>query len=86
MIPNRMCAVCRERKEKRELLRVARSKDGVLRIDVEGKLPGRGAYICKEGDCLKTAEKRRALERSFGEKTDSNIYRELSEFCDDNKN
>lgn len=86
MIPNRMCAVCRERKEKTELLRITRTKDGEMRIDPDGKLPGRGAYICKEGDCLKNAEKRRVLERSFGGRADSNIYKELSEFCDDNKN
>lgn len=85
MTPQRMCAVCRERREKSELLRIIKDRDGVIRIDESGKSEGRGAYICKSGDCLKKAEKRRALERSFGCRIDNDIYNRLSEISDDNK-
>lgn len=85
MIPQRMCAVCRERREKSELLRITKTRDGAVGIDESGKGEGRGAYICKSGDCLKNAEKRRALERSFGCRIDSDIYNRLSEISDDNK-
>lgn len=62
--PLRMCVVCRQMKTKAELLRVAK-KDGEFSVDVSGKLPGRGAYICKEGDCCEKFEKQRSFERAF---------------------
>ena len=62
--PLRMCVVCRKMKTKPELLRVAK-KDGVFLVDASGKLPGRGAYICKNGDCCEKFEKQRSFERAF---------------------
>ena len=62
--PFRMCVVCRKMKTKSELLRVTK-KDGEFLVDVSGKLPGRGAYICKDGDCCKKFEKQRSFERAF---------------------
>ena len=62
--PLRMCVVCREMKEKSQLLRIAKSGDKIS-VDVSGKLPGRGAYICKSGDCSKKFEKQRSFERAF---------------------
>ena len=60
----RMCVVCRKMKQKEELLRIAKY-DREYRVDTTGKLPGRGAYICKEGDCKKIFETKRAFERAF---------------------
>ena len=60
----RMCVVCRKMKSKEELLRITKY-DGDFQIDIFGKLPGRGAYICKEGDCREKFEKQRAFERAF---------------------
>ena len=60
----RMCVVCRKMKSKEELLRITKY-DGDFRVDVSGKLPGRGAYICKDGDCSEKFEKQRAFERAF---------------------
>ena len=54
-IPMRMCVGCREMKEKKALLRVVRLADGGAAIDRTGKAPGRGAYICPSGECLKKA-------------------------------
>ena len=65
-IPMRQCTGCREMKPKRELLRVVRSPEGEVSIDFRGKKPGRGAYVCRDAECLKRAVKSKALERSFG--------------------
>ena len=62
--PLRMCVVCRQMKSKAELLRIAK-KDGEFSVDVSGKLPGRGAYICKGNDCREKFEKQRSFERAF---------------------
>lgn len=62
--PLRMCVVCRQMKTKDLLLRVAK-KDGEFSVDASGKLPGRGAYICKSGDCSAAFEKMRSFERAF---------------------
>ena len=62
--PLRMCVVCRKMKTKPELLRVTK-KDGEFSVDVSGKLPGRGAYICKGTGCHEKFEKQRSFERAF---------------------
>ena len=64
-IPQRQCMGCRERKEKRELVRVVRSPQGEVSLDFRGKAPGRGAYICPNMDCLRRAIKAKSLERSL---------------------
>jgi predicted RNA-binding protein YlxR (DUF448 family) len=64
-IPMRQCLGCRQMKPKRELIRAVRSPDGVVSLDFKGKSPGRGAYVCPSGDCLKKAIKSRALERAL---------------------
>ncbi len=63
--PHRMCVGCREMKEKRELIRVLRTADGAFVIDPTGKGNGRGAYLCKNPDCLGKAIQNHGLERSF---------------------
>ncbi len=64
-IPQRQCMGCRERKAKRELIRVVRGTDGTVSLDFGGKLNGRGAYICPKMECLQKAQKAKALERSL---------------------
>jgi len=64
-IPMRMCVGCREMKEKKSLIRVVRSPEGELSLDPTGKKPGRGAYVCREGECLARAIKQRQLERQL---------------------
>ena len=64
-IPMRMCVGCREMKEKKSLIRVVRSPEGTVSLDPTGKKPGRGAYVCREGECLKRALKQRQLERQL---------------------
>ena len=64
-IPMRQCMGCRERKPKREMLRVVRSPEGTVSLDFRGKLPGRGAYVCPNPECLKKAVRSKALERNL---------------------
>ncbi|MBO5543145.1 MAG: YlxR family protein [Oscillospiraceae bacterium] len=64
-VPIRQCVGCRERRPKRELVRVVRSPEGEVSLDLRGKANGRGAYICRNPECLKKALRSRALERAF---------------------
>jgi len=63
--PIRTCVACRETDEKRDLLRVVRQPDGILRYDPKGKLSGRGAYVCARTSCILLARKQKKLERSL---------------------
>ena len=64
-IPQRQCMGCRERKEKRAMIRVVRTPEGSVNLDFGGKMNGRGAYICPKPDCLKKALRSKALDRSL---------------------
>lgn len=76
-IPMRQCMGCRERKAKREMLRVVRMTDGNVSLDFSGKLNGRGAYICPDPECLKRARKSRALDRSLEVEIPETVYDRL---------
>ena len=73
-LPQRQCVGCREMKNKRDLIRVVRSPEGEVSLDFKGKKPGRGAYVCPSGECLKRARKSRALERSFETAIPPEVY------------
>ena len=73
-IPLRMCTGCMEMKPKKELIRVVRDKDGAVSIDLHGKKPGRGAYICKDVQCLEKAIKAKRLDRNLETKIDAEMY------------
>ena len=60
-----MCVACREMRAKKELMRVVKTAEGELRLDLTGKLNGRGAYLCRTKACLERAVKTRALERAL---------------------
>lgn len=77
--PVRTCCACRNRSEKSKLLRIARTPQGEYRIDKEQSLQGRGAYICKTSECVKTAIKKHTFERSFRSKVPLEIYAQLEE-------
>lgn len=64
-IPIRQCIGCRERRPKRELVRVVRSPEGVVSLDRSGKANGRGAYLCRDAACLHLAVKSNALARAL---------------------
>ena len=77
-IPQRQCMGCRERKAKNDLIRVVRGTDGVVSLDFSGKLNGRGAYLCPDPECLKKAQKSKALERSLETEIPETVYSRLS--------
>jgi len=68
---------CREQKPKNELIRVVRSPQGEVSLDFRGKTPGRGAYLCRDGACLKKAVKSRALERALSVPIPGEVYERL---------
>ncbi len=76
-IPMRMCIGCSEMKEKRSLVRVIKTPEGVIFLDATGKKSGRGAYLCKNMDCFQNAKKGRRLERAFSCRVDAAVYEEL---------
>ena len=77
-IPQRQCMGCRERKAKKELIRVVRGTDGVVSLDFGGKLNGRGAYLCPDPECLKKAQKSKALDRSLEVTIPEEVYNRLA--------
>lgn len=76
-IPMRMCTGCREMKPKKELVRVVKTSEGEIRLDTTGKLNGRGAYICKDKECLNKARKMSAFSRAFEMSVPNEIYNQL---------
>ena len=64
-IPQRQCMGCRERRAKKELIRVVRTPEGEVKLDFGGKMNGRGAYLCPNPECLKKAIRSKALDRSL---------------------
>ena len=82
-IPMRMCVGCREMKPKRSLVRIVCTKipDGgnEIKVDLTGRAPGRGAYICTSRECLEKAKKTRALERAFSEKLEDDVFISLAD-------
>ena len=76
-IPQRQCMGCRERKAKRELIRVVRGTDGVVSLDFGGKMNGRGAYVCPNAECLKKAIRSKALDRSLEVTIPEEVYDRL---------
>ena len=76
-IPQRQCMGCRERKAKREMIRVVRCTDGTVTLDFSGKLNGRGAYVCPDPECLKKAIKSKSLDRSLEVAIPEEVYNRL---------
>ena len=75
----RMCVGCRERKEKRQLLRIVKNAEGQISFDRVGKAPGRGAYICRSAECLEKAVRQRQLERALETRIDESVFAQLME-------
>ena len=84
-LPLRKCSGCGEMKTKKELIRVVKApaaeEDGaqgaVISLDLTGKMPGRGAYVCKSTDCFEAARKARRFERSLSCKIPEQVYEQM---------
>ena len=88
-VPLRKCTGCGEMKPKRELIRVVKAPDttdadgnitaqGAVSLDLTGKKPGRGAYVCKSAECFQKARKARRFERSLSCKIPEEVYESMS--------
>ena len=73
----RSCIVCRQVKDKSDLLRIVRKPDGEIALDVTGREAGRGAYVCKDGECMGAMAKKRALARAFKQEIPQDAYDKL---------
>ncbi len=78
-VPVRMCTGCKNHLPKRELVRVVRSPEGEITLDTTGKKPGRGAYVCRQVDCLRKARKMKSFERVFACQIPQEVYDRLEE-------
>ena len=81
-IPLRTCVVTKETLPKVELLRIVRTKDQNVMVDLTGKANGRGAYIKKDISVLEKAKKSKILEKKLECKIDDSIYDEIKEFIE----
>ncbi len=78
-VPMRMCTGCGQMKPKRELVRVVKSQDGEIALDLTGKKAGRGAYVCRDIECLQKARKARRLEKAFSCRIPDEFYDRMEE-------
>ena len=78
-IPQRQCIGCGEMKNKKEMIRVLKTPEGVFTLDSTGRKNGRGAYVCPSMECLKKAIKCKGLERSFKMAIPKEVYETLEE-------
>ena len=77
--PLRKCMGCGEMKAKKELVRVVKSPEGEVSLDLTGRKPGRGAYVCHQAECLKIARKARRLEKAFSCQIPAEVYDRMEE-------
>ena len=76
-IPLRQCVGCLDMRSKKEMMRVLKTEDGSIVLDMTGKKNGRGAYLCRQAECLKRARKSKGLERSLKIGIPDEIYEKL---------
>lgn len=84
-IPLRKCVGCNESKPKKELIRVVKSKENQINVDLTGKANGRGAYICNNPECFKKVKKNKRLNRALEIEIPDEIYDELLKEITDDK-
>ncbi len=84
-IPLRQCGGCGEMKPKSELVRVVRSPEGEIFLDLTGKKNGRGSYICRSVDCFNMAVKRKSFERAFSMKLSDEVLSAIEKELADNE-
>ncbi|HBA48432.1 MAG TPA: DUF448 domain-containing protein [Lachnospiraceae bacterium] len=78
-VPLRQCVGCGEMRGKRDMMRVLKTAEDEICLDVTGKKNGRGAYVCKSRECLQKARKNKGLERSFKMSIPGEVYDTLEE-------
>lgn len=82
-VPLRQCVGCGEMKSKKEMMRVIKTAEGDISLDTTGRKNGRGAYLCKQKECLEKAIKSKGLDRSFKMSIDKAVYDSLKKEYDE---
>lgn len=75
----RMCVACRKMQDKRNLIRIVKTKEGEISVDLTGKKNGRGAYVCKDNECLNILCKHKCLNKTFKTNIDEDVYQKIKE-------
>lgn len=78
-IPQRMCVACRQMFDKKNLLRIVKKPDNTVEIDHIGKVSGRGAYVCKNAECVEKAIKHKGIDRALGIQTGEEVHKIIRE-------
>ena len=78
-LPLRMCVGCGEMKNKTEMVRIVKNKEGEIFADLTSRAAGRGAYICRNKDCVAKAAKAKRLDKAFSCRISDEIYKALEE-------
>lgn len=82
-IPQRMCIGCREMKDRTELIRIVKNKEGAIFLDDTGKAQGRGAYICANPECFRKIKKSKGLDRTYKTSVPDSVYETLEKELDE---
>ncbi len=77
--PQRMCIACKAMKDKKELLRIVKTPEGEIELDFTSKKNGRGAYVCKDLECISKCRKGKILNRAFHQEISDDVYKKLEE-------
>ena len=77
-VPIRTCIACKTTKPKKELIRVVKFNDEI-KLDLTGKLNGRGAYVCNDENCIKKLKKQKLLNRTFSCQVEDSVYDKITE-------
>jgi len=83
-VPMRQCLGCRQMKPKKELTRVVRSPEGEISLDLKGRSPGRGAYVCPDAACFARARKSKAFERALSVTIPEQVYEQMQQQLENN--
>ena len=79
----RMCCACRNMMPQRQMIRVVRTPEGVIKVDADGKANGRGCYICRNDLCIQKGIKTRFINRAFGCDVPMAVYDEVKKAYDE---
>ena len=80
--PQRTCIACKSVKDKKDLIRIVRTKEGETELDMTGRKNGRGAYICISDKCIDKAKKNKRLNIALESEINSEFYEELKRYVD----
>lgn len=79
-LPQRTCIGCNTKKDKKDLIRIVKNKNEEIKVDLTGKMDGRGTYICKQEECLNKAIKNKRMSRTFEMEISDTIYENLRNY------